>query len=102
MKFCYCPDCKELHPKNWYSGRTCERCRGTCAVIVIPTSTIGYLNYFFSILAVVLIGSYLLGTKWALSDFTIPLILVSIVATFVCSFIDIGRATIKAQERIRK
>jgi hypothetical protein len=43
-----------------------------------------------------------LGTKWALSDFTIPLILVSIVATFVCSFIDIGRATIKAQERIRK
>ena len=102
MKFCYCPDCKELYPKNWSSGRTCESCQGTCAIIIIPTSIVGYLMYFFSILAVVLIGIYLLGTKWAWSDFTIPLIFAAIIGSFVCSFIDIGRSTRLAYERIRK
>jgi hypothetical protein len=102
VKFCYCPDCKDLHPKNWYSGRTCERCRGTCAVIAIPTSVFGYLMYSFTILALVMIGLYLMGNNWALSDLTIPLIFVAIVGSFVCSFIDIGRGTKLAYERIRK
>ena len=102
MKFCYCPDCKELYPKNWSSGRTCESCQGTCAIIIIPTSIVGYLMYSFSILAVVLIGLFMLGTKWALSDFTIPLIFAAIISSFVCSFIDIGRSTSLAYERIMK
>ncbi len=102
VKFCYCPECKELHPKNWYSGRSCERCNGTCAVITVPTSFVGYLMFVFSILAVVLIAIDVLGTKWALSDYMIPLILGTIIAGFVCSFIEIGRGTELAYERIRK
>ena len=102
MKFCYCPECKELHPKNWHSGRSCERCRGTCAVISIPTSFVGYLMYAFSALAVVLILVNLLGIHWALSDYTIPLIFGAIIAGFVCSYVEIGRGTKLAYEQIRK
>lgn len=102
MKFCYCPECKELHPKNWYSGRSCDRCKGTCAIIVVHTSFVGYLMYVFSILAVVLIVIDLLGTRWTLSDYIIPLIFGAIIAGLVCSFIEIGRGTKLAYERIRK
>lgn len=102
MKFCYCPECKELHPKNWYSGRSCDRCRGTCVIITVPTSFVGYLMYAFSVLAVVLIALDLLGTEWALSGYSIPLIFVVIIAAFVCAFIEIGRGTDRAYERIRK
>ena len=102
MKFCYCPECKELHPKNWYSGRSCERCMGTCAIINVPTSLAGYLMYAFSALAVVLIVMNLLGTKWALSDYSIPLIFAAIIAGFACAFIEIGKGTDLAYERIRK
>ena len=102
MKFCYCPECKELHPKNWYSGRSCEVCNSTCAIIAVPTSSAGYLMYFFSILAVGLIVIDLLGTNWVLSDYIIPLIFAVIIAAFVCAYLEIGRGTEKAYERIRK
>jgi hypothetical protein len=102
VKFSYCSECKELHPKNWYSGRSCERCNGTCAIIVVHASFVGYLMYFFSILGVVLIVIYLLGTKWSLSDYAVPLIFGAIIAGLVCSFIEIGRGTELAYERIRK
>jgi hypothetical protein len=102
VKFCYCSECKELHPKNWYSGLSCERCRGTCTLIIIPTSFVGYLMYAFSILAVGLIVIYLIGIDWALSGYTIPLIFGSIAASFVCSFIEIGRGTRLAYERVGK
>jgi vacuolar-type H+-ATPase subunit I/STV1 len=58
--------------------------------------------FVFSILAVVLIAIDLLGTKWVLSDYMIPIILGAIIAGFVCSFIEIGRGTELAYERIRK
>lgn len=102
MKFCYCPECKELHPKNWYSGRSCERCDGSCVIIAVPTSYVGYFMYIFSTLAVLLIVLHLLGTRWALSDYNVPLILGALVGGFVCSFIEIGRGTELAYERIRK
>jgi hypothetical protein len=102
VKFCYCPECKELHPKNWYSRSNCERCRGKCTIINVPTSVVGYLMYVFSVLAVVLVAMDFLGTRWALSDYMIPLIFAAIIAGFVCAFVEIGRGTEQAYERIRK
>jgi hypothetical protein len=102
VKFCYCPECKELHPKNWYSGRSCERCRETCVLIYVPTSFVGYLMYIFCITAVGLIVLDLAGVKWALSDYIIPLIFGAIIAGFVCAFVEIGRGTELAYERVRK
>lgn len=58
--------------------------------------------YAFSLLAVVLIAINLLAIRWALTDYTIPLIFAAIIAGFVCSFIEIGRGTKLAYERIRK
>ena len=71
-------------------------------MIDIRTSLVGYLMYFFSALAVVLIIVELMGTKWELSDYSIPLIFGSLIAAFVCSFVEIGRETELAYERIRK
>jgi hypothetical protein len=101
VKFCYCPECKELRPKNWQSGRSCKRCYGTCTIIKVPTSVAGYLMYAFSALAVALVALYLFDEKWAMSDYSIPLIFAAIIASFVCSFIEIGRGTELAYERIR-
>ncbi len=102
MKFCYCPECKELHPKNWYSGSSCERCLGSCVIISVPSSLAGYLMYAFSVVAVGLIVLNLLGTEWALSGYSVPLIFLAIIASFVCAFIEIGKGTDRAYERIRK
>jgi hypothetical protein len=102
VKFCYCPECKELHPKNWYSRGTCERCRGKCAIIDVPTSFVGYLMYIFSGLAAVLIVIEFLGIEWALSDYMVPMIFAAIIIGFICAFFEIGRGTEQAYERIRK
>jgi hypothetical protein len=101
VKFCYCPECKELHPRNWHSRGTCEVCRGSCAIISVPTSFVGYLMYIFSIFALALIALELFGVRWALSDLDIPLIFGAIIAGFVCSFIEIGRGTRLAYDQIR-
>jgi hypothetical protein len=58
--------------------------------------------YVFSALAVVLIVVFLLDTKWALSDLSVPLIFAAIIAGFACSFIEIGRGTRLAYERVQK
>jgi hypothetical protein len=58
--------------------------------------------YAFSILAIVLIIVNLLGTNWPLADYSIPLIFAAIIAAFVCSFIEIGKNTRLAYDRIRK
>jgi hypothetical protein len=102
VKFCYCPECKELHPRNWHSRNTCEICRGTCAIISVPTSFVGYMMYAFSIFAIALIVVELFGIDWPLSSYDIPLIFGAIIAGFVCSYIEIGRGTRLAYERIRK
>ena len=102
MKFCYCPECKQLHPKNWYSGRTCDICNQDCTIIAIPTSLAGYLMYSFSILAVILIVINLLGSGGAFSGYLVPSIFGAILAAFVCAYVEIGRGTEKAYERIQK
>ena len=71
-------------------------------MIDVRTSLVGYLMYFFSALAVILIVIELTGMKWELSDYSIPLIFGSLIAAFVCSFVEIGRGTELANERIRK
>ena len=102
MKFCYCPECKELHPRNWHSRNTCDRCRGSCAIISVPTSFVGYLMYVFSIFALALIALELLNIRWALSDLDIPLVFGAVIAGFICSYYEIGRGTRLAYEQIDK
>lgn len=58
--------------------------------------------YVFSIFALALIVLELLGIRWAFSDLDIPLIFGAIIAGFVCSFIEIGRGTRLAYDRIGK
>jgi hypothetical protein len=58
--------------------------------------------YALSAVALVLIVVHLLGIDWPLSDYDIPLIFAAILAGFVCSYIEIGRGTRLAYEKVEK
>lgn len=46
MKYLYCPKCKELRVKPWYTIRDrCARCYGDSRVIPIPPSVFTYVVY---------------------------------------------------------
>jgi len=46
VKYLYCPKCKELRVKPWYSIRDrCARCYGDTKVIPIPPSVFTYVVY---------------------------------------------------------
>ena len=46
MKFTYCPKCKEVMVKPWYTTRNrCARCRGDMRVIDVPRGPLTYLMY---------------------------------------------------------
>ena len=50
MKFLYCPKCKELRVKPWYSLRDrCTRCHGDVRVITIPRTPWTYAIYGLTI-----------------------------------------------------
>lgn len=60
MKYLYCPNCKELRVKPWYSMRDrCARCLGDVRVIPIPNSALTYAVYVLAAVAVVFAYLYM-------------------------------------------
>lgn len=59
VKYLYCPKCKELRVKPWYSIRDrCARCYGDVRVIKIPPSVFTYTVYVTTVVALVLLYMY--------------------------------------------
>jgi len=59
VKYLYCPKCKELRVKPWYSFRDrCARCYGELRVIPIPSSVFTYVVYVTMAVAFVLLYLY--------------------------------------------
>ncbi len=58
MKFCYCEECKRLHPKNWYSRGKCEVCHEECRIIEVKPSAWGWLMYVSSLIAIAFLVLY--------------------------------------------
>lgn len=55
MKYLYCPKCKDLRVKPWYSMRDrCSRCLGDVTAIEIPRGPLTYAVYALAAVAVVL------------------------------------------------
>ncbi len=99
VKFVYCPKCKELRVKPWYSLRAwCSRCRDYGREIPVPRTAYTYVLYALILTIFVLIYTY------TSSDETI--FLLGSVAGLICAFIiqafeisrgeRIARAKIKA------
>ncbi|MDH7508017.1 MAG: hypothetical protein QHH00_01280 [Methanomassiliicoccales archaeon] len=111
MKFCYCPDCKILRPKNWYSREKCEVCGAQCKVIRVKTTVFGWLSYLFSLVAIILLldfiardhalFSFLNFLKAIPSEFLVALIFVSIFAAFIFQYLELAKTTKEARGMIR-
>ncbi len=111
MKFCYCPECKKIHPKNWYSRDKCEICKGECKTFVVKRTIYGWLMYVFSLLGVVVlvlyVGHFQMGweafgiMKSVPSDLAVVILFGSILASFVFQYLELSK-TSEIAERISR
>ena len=109
VKFTYCPDCDNLHPRNWYSRRRCEMCGKECVSIAVKRTIFGQLMYALDAVAFVLIALYAayyqFNSDWASffsvisPDTATILIFALIILSFICVYIDITKTTVIAQEK---
>ena len=109
VKYCYCPDCNNLRPRNWYTRRQCQICGKECVSIIVKRTIFGQLMYGLDVVAFVLIvlyaAYYQFNSDWASffsvisSDVATILIFALIILSFVCAYIDIARTKAIAQEK---
>jgi hypothetical protein len=102
VKFCYCPECKDLRPRSWYGGSKCVICREKCSIIVIPMSIYGYLMYFLSAIGAIFVFFEFMDTELGIGDLRLYIMFGSIVLALVFSFLEIDRATKLAKKRVGK
>jgi prepilin signal peptidase PulO-like enzyme (type II secretory pathway) len=98
VKFLYCPKCKELRPKAWFSiSNTCMSCRGPARVILIRATTLTYVKYALWVAVMALIAVHL-----KLEDrFYLWVAVACLLAAMVLAYIDLLRGERKARARIR-
>jgi hypothetical protein len=98
VKFLYCPKCKELRVRPWYSGRNqCSRCRGAARPIDIPKSAFTYATY------VLMTAVFLLVYLNTTTDYDIYLFaaVAGVIAIVVLQFVEISRGELYAKMKIR-
>ncbi len=110
VKYCYCPSCDNLRPRNWYARRNCEICNKECVTIVVERTIFGLLMYVLDAIAVVLIvlyaAYYQFNADWASffsaipSDVALILIFAMIILSFISAFIDLSKTTAIAQQKV--
>jgi uncharacterized protein (DUF983 family) len=98
VKYLYCPRCKELRVKPWYSLRDrCARCRDDVRVINIPRTISTYAVYVLTAAAFAAVYTY---TR--LDDrFYLWVGLALVVAMMVIQFKDLSRGEKYARAKIR-
>ncbi len=110
MKYCYCPDCDSLRPRNWHARRDCEICGKECISIAVKRTIFGQLMYLLDAIALVLIVLYAtyyqFNFGWASffsaisSDVAVILIFVFIILSFVFAYVDLAKTTAIAQQKV--
>jgi hypothetical protein len=98
VKFVYCPKCKELRVKPWYSFRAfCSRCRDDGREIPVPRTA-----YTFALYALILVV-FALVYLYTNSDNFIFLIsaIAGLVAAFIIQAVEISRGERFARAKIK-
>jgi len=98
VKFVYCPKCKELRIKPWYSTRPrCSRCRDNGRELKVPRTPLTFVAYALVVAILVLIYLY---TR---TDEAIYMYggVVALVACFIVQAMDISRGERVARSRIK-
>ncbi|MGQ9588038.1 MAG: hypothetical protein ACUVT7_06640 [Thermoplasmata archaeon] len=98
MKFLYCPSCKELRVKGWYSVRNrCARCLKDARAINIPSSWLTYLSYVLFVAIPVLVGIHVLTD----SPGFLYMSAVGLVIMMIVSYLDVIRGEKIAKAKIK-
>jgi len=98
VKFLYCPKCKELRVKPWYSMRDrCARCNDDVRVIEVPRSILTYMVYILTAVAFALI---FLHTREDNSLFLYTAVAL-VVAMMVIQFKEMARGEKYARSKIK-
>ncbi len=88
MKFLYCPRCKEVRVKPWYSIKGgCTRCRGYAKEIPIPNTLMTYIIYACVASIFVLVYLYTSGGSNLLLYGSIA----ALIATFILQDRELAR-----------
>jgi len=98
VKFLYCPKCKDIRPKAWFSiSDSCMSCRGPARRIVIPATGLTYVKYALWVLVMALVAFHLkLDDRAYLWGAIIALVVAMGVA-----YVDLLRGERRARARIR-
>jgi hypothetical protein len=107
VRYCYCPKCKQLRPRNWHGRGECEKCGSECIVFSVKRTVFGLLMYACDLVAVALLVLYVARTRFN-ADFVgfidaigegnvIVVIFLLILLSFIFAFVDIARTTKTAQ-----
>lgn len=112
MKFCYCPECNVLRPRNWYLRTKCEICGGQCKILHVKVSIFGWMMYLFSSVAVFFLfiflvrGQSLFGSPAIFeslpSELLIAVVFASIFVAFILQYLELSRATKTANGMLKK
>jgi hypothetical protein len=112
VRYCYCPKCKLLRPRNWYGRGECERCGSECIAFTVKRTYLGILMYLFDLLAAILLIFYVARTRFG-ADFAafvdssgpnnvVVIIFLLILLSFIFAYFDIARTTKTAQEMVER
>lgn len=100
MKFCYCPECKELQPTAWYRRKDCRRCGGKSRIITVPIYYFGMAMYALSAFGAFLVAAELFRYDLGLGDLRLYLMFGSLIAAMVFAALESGRAYDIARKRL--
>lgn len=100
MKFCYCPDCKDLQPTAWYRRKACKLCGTGCRIISVPIYYFGVMMYALSALGAFLLGAELFRYDLGLGDLRLYLMFGSLILAMIFAALESGRAYDIARKRL--
>ena len=112
MRYCYCPECDKIRPRNWYARNRCEICRGKCTIIEVKRTIHGYIMFLLDGLAAVFIGIYLFADSLtgSLGEFVqtlgieaITIIIFGLIgASVVFGYFDIKETSRRAEKKVNE
>lgn len=98
MKFAYCPKCKELRVKPWYSlHATCSRCRDAAKEIVVKRTWLTYTLYGIMVAITAAVYQYTRSGNSLLLYAGIA----GLVAAFIVQALELSRGERVARARIK-
>lgn len=98
MKYLYCPKCKELRVKPWYSFKDrCARCHIDVRVMEVPRTVLSYAIYVLMAIAFALVYMNSRGAE----DIYLYLAVVIVAVMMVVQWSELSRGQKYARSKIK-